>query len=314
VPLGQPLANTQAYVVDARGAEQPLGAPGELWAGGAGLAAGYCNRPELTAARFVAFQGQRVYRTGDRVRRLADGELEFLGRMDDQVKVRGYRVELGDIEHALRAHPGVEVAVVVHQADAADDGSGQLVAYAVQKMGGDPRRRGDLLTSDELTAWLASQLPGYMLPDALLMLDTLPLTANGKVDRAKLPAADCKMRAGAPRVAPRTPTEETVAHIWRDVLKRDDIGVTDRFLDLGGHSLLAIRVFARISQELGVSLGLRAMIETPTVERIAAAIDAERQLRTPEAALRAALAAVEALSDAEVAQQLAGARPPETTR
>ncbi len=313
VPLGRPLANVRAYVVDAGGAEQPPGVAGELWAGGAGLAAGYLARPDLTAAHFTEFRGQRVYRTGDRVRRLNDGALEFLGRVDDQVKVRGHRVELGEVEHVLRAHAGVEAAVVLRRPDGATDDAGQLVAYAVAKKGSDAGASDERLTAGQLTAWLASRLPAHMVPDAVVMLNALPLTANGKVDRAALPAPERPQADTAAYVAPRTPTEVTVARIWRELLKRERVGVTDSFLDLGGHSLLAIRVFARISQELGVPLGLRAMIEAPTVERIAAVIDAERNLRADDAAMRAALAAVEALSDAEVAEQLASARRPEAT-
>jgi amino acid adenylation domain-containing protein len=284
VPLGHPIANMRAYVVDADGVEQAVGVTGELWAAGDGLASGYFRQPELTAVSFVEFHGQRVYRTGDRVRRLADGNLEFLGRADDQIKVRGYRVELGEIEHKLRAYPGVESAVVVYRADAAD-GAAQLVAYAVAKHMGDG---GDRPAAGMLASWLTSQLPAHMVPDAVLILDALPLTANGKVDRAKLPAPERGVAAVVPYVAPRTPTEEAVAAIWRDVLGRDRVGVTERFLDLGGHSLLAIRVFARVSKELGVPLGLRTMLETPTVEQMAATIDAERERSAAGAASTAA--------------------------
>jgi acyl carrier protein len=286
------------YVVDAHGQEQPVGIPGELWIGGRGVTQGYLKRAELTAERFTMFHGERVYRTGDRVRRLADGTVEFLGRADDQVKVRGYRVELGEIEQALRAHPGVAQAAVVLRAE-------ELVAYAVAKQAGYAVSHADRPTAEKLIEWLAANLPSYMVPRAVVLLETLPLTANGKLDRAALPAPDEASEAVNTRVAPRTDTEATIARIWRDVLKKDEIGVTESFLDLGGHSLLAIRVLGRISKELGVRLALRALFETPTVEAVAAIIDRELAERRSAAELAQALAAVESLSDADVAKLLA---------
>ena len=304
VPLGRPLANTHAYVVDASGMEQPIGIPGELWLGGAGVSRGYLRRDDLTQQRFGSFQDERTYRTGDRVRRLSDGTLEFLGRTDDQVKVRGYRVELGEVEQALRGHPSVAQAVATLRGE-------ELVAYAVPKQAGYAVSHSDRPTSVKLIEWLAAQLPEYMVPSAVVLLDALPLTANGKVDRAALPAPDALVASKSSLVAPRTETEATVARIWREVLKKDEIGVTDSFLDLGGHSLLAIRVLGRLSKELGVRLALRALFETPTVEKVAAIIDAElrvkeeaRRQREADAAMQAALAAVEGLSDAEVTRLL----------
>jgi amino acid adenylation domain-containing protein len=298
VPLGRPLANTRAYVVDAHGNEQPVGIPGELLLGGAGVARGYLGRDELTAERFVEHQGERVYRTGDRVRRLADGTIEFLGRVDDQVKVRGFRVELGEIEGVLRAHPGVGQAVAVLRDE-------ELVAYAVPRQAGYAVSHADRPTREKLVEWLAAQLPEYMVPNAVVLLDALPLTPNGKVDRAALPAPEGGAAAVDSFVAPRTPTEETIARIWRDVLKKERVGVTDSFLDLGGHSLLAIRVLGRISKELGVRLPLRALFETPTVAQVAEVVDTELRRRADEEALRQALAAVEGLSDAEAERLLA---------
>jgi amino acid adenylation domain-containing protein len=298
VPLGRPLGNTQAFVVDAYGNEQPVGIPGELWLGGAGVTQGYLNRPVLTAERFTTFRGVRVYRTGDRVRRLPDGTMEFLGRADDQVKVRGYRVELGEVEQALRAHPGVAQGVVIKRDE-------ELVAYAVAKQAGYAVSHSDRPTSEKLTEWLAAQLPAYMVPSAVVLLEQLPLTANGKLDRAALPAPDAVGAAQASAfVAPRSETETVVAKIWRDVLKKEQVSVTDSFLDLGGHSLLAIRVLGRISKELGVRLALRALFETPTVEKVAAIIDAELAERRSAEEMARALAAVESLSDADVARLL----------
>jgi amino acid adenylation domain-containing protein len=266
VPLGRPLSNTHVYVVDASGREQPVGVPGELVIGGTGVAQGYLKRPDLTAEKFSVRSGERVYRTGDRVRRLADGTIEFLGRGDDQVKVRGYRVELGEVEAALRAHPGVENGVVVLR-------DGQLVAYAVPKHDGYAVSHSDRPSPEKISEWLSAQLPEYMVPSAVILLDALPLTANGKIDRAKLPEPSNGEPEKPSFIAPRTPTETQLASIWAEVLKRDKVGVTDNFLALGGHSLLAIRLLGKISKTFGVRLPLRSLFESPTVEQIAAAVD-----------------------------------------
>jgi amino acid adenylation domain-containing protein len=281
VPLGRPLSDTGAYVVDARGREQlPVGVPGELWIGGAGVAAGYVNRPELTAERFTSFAGDRVYRTGDRVRRLADGTIEFLGRADDQVKVRGYRVEPGEVEQSLRAHPAVAQCAVILRRDEGTEP--RLVAYVVAKQAGYAMSHGERSIGERLTEWLGGRLPEYMTPSAVVLLDALPLTANGKVDRAALPAPEAVNDPSATaHVEPRTETESKLAAIWGEVLKRDLIGATDNFLALGGHSLLAIRVLGRISKTFGVRLPLRALFDAPTVEALAKCIEAEQ---TPAAA------------------------------
>jgi acyl carrier protein len=275
VPIGAPLANTRAYVVGTKLEELPIGIPGELLIGGAGVARGYYRRDDLTAERFVAFNGERVYRTGDRVRRLSNGAIEFLGRADDQVKVRGFRVELGEIEQALRAHPGVAQGVVTLRDDAA--GEPQLVAYATAKQAGYAVSHSDRPTVEKLREWLAAQVPEYMVPAHILLLDTLPLTANGKVDKRALPAPDASTAAGDSYVAPRNETEQTLATIWQEVLKKDRIGVSDNFLDLGGHSLLAIRVLGKISKSFGVRLALRTLFEAPTVAQLAQQIEAEKR-------------------------------------
>jgi amino acid adenylation domain-containing protein len=270
VPLGRPLANTRAFVADAHGNEQPVSVPGELSIGGAGVTTGYVGRPELTAERFVTYRGERVYRTGDRARRLSDGTLEFLGRVDDQVKVRGYRVEPGEIAQALRALPGVADAAVVLRDDA-------LVAYVVGKQAGYAVSHTDRPTADGLRAALAAQLPEFMVPTAIVLLEGLPLTPNGKLDRARLPAPSAGGTAEADaHVAARTETETKLAAIWAEVLKRETISVTAGFLELGGHSLLAIRVLGRISKTFGVRLPLRTLFDAPTVEQLARLIDAER--------------------------------------
>jgi amino acid adenylation domain-containing protein len=192
VPIGQPLANTYVYVVDDDGQERPVGAAGELWVGGAGVASGYLNRPALSMERFVSFRGARAYRTGDRVRRLSDGTLEFLGRADDQVKVRGRRVELGEIEHALRAHPSIaEAAVVLH---AKGDAEPALVAYVVPKHVTYEITYDDAQATEKLTQWLAGQLPSHMIPGRVELRDALPLMPNGKFDRAALVADSARAR------------------------------------------------------------------------------------------------------------------------
>ena len=192
VPIGRPLANTHAYVIDAHGQEAPVGIPGELWLGGAGAAAGYLNRPAWTGERFVSFRGERVYRTGDRVRRLADGSLEFLGRVDEQVKLHGRRVELGEVEAALCTHPSIAAAAVVLCTTL--DATPELVAFAAPKRVAYEVTYDDPHSSERLVHWLAAQLPAHMIPRRIILLDALPLLASGKVDRAGLRA-----RAARPR-------------------------------------------------------------------------------------------------------------------
>jgi amino acid adenylation domain-containing protein len=268
VPIGRPVAGRGAYVLDAGGEPVPAGVPGELYLGGAALARGYLGRPGLTAAQFVpdAFGGEaggRLYRTGDRVRWLASGELEYLGRTDVQVKVRGFRVEPGEIEAALRRSPGVADCVVVAREDV--PGGKRLVAYVA----------GDAET-DVLRERLRRELPEYMVPSAFVALGQLPLTPNGKLDRRALPAPE---HAADPEryAAPRTPTEEVLAGIWAEVLGVERVGTGDNFFALGGHSLLATRVVARIGPVLGVEIPLRALFEAPTVAELAARIEMERR-------------------------------------
>jgi acyl carrier protein len=252
-----------------------VGVPGEHAIGGAGVTRGYLNRPELTAEKFVAFRNERVYRSGDRVRRLPDGEIEFLGRFDFQVKVRGYRVELGEIEQVLRAHPGVESAVVVLRAE--DGAEPQLVAYAVAKQGGYAVSHTDRPTPERLREWVAAQLPDYMVPAVVVPLERLPLTPNGKVDKAQLPAPNAAAQEAEDRhVAPATETEVQLAAIWAEVLKKERVGATDNFLALGGHSLLAIRILGKLSRAFGVRLPLRTLFDAPTVQQLARHVDDAR--------------------------------------
>ncbi|HEX8276356.1 MAG TPA: amino acid adenylation domain-containing protein, partial [Longimicrobiaceae bacterium] len=263
--IGRPISNTRAYVLDARMKPVHVGVPGELYLAGLGLARGYLGRPELTAERWVpdAFSadGGRLYRTGDRVRWLADGTLEYLGRLDSQVKIRGFRIELGEVETAVRRQPGVADCVVVAREDV--PGDRRLVAYVVGGAEAERVREG-----------LRRTLPEHMVPAAVVALDALPLTPNGKVDRKALPAPE----AGAAQEryeAPRTPTEEVLAGIWAETLGLDAVGVHDDFFALGGHSLLAARAVARVREALGVELTQRAVFAAPTVAGMAARVEAE---------------------------------------
>jgi len=279
VPIGRPIGNTRVYVLDRHGQPVPGGVPGELYAGGDGLAREYLNQPELTARKFVSDPlgcepSGRLYRTGDRVRYLPDGTLEFLGRFDNQIKLRGHRIEPGEIETCLVRHAAVREAVVIARADGTDDK--KLVAYVVTANHSSTLRA-------ELQALLAANLPGYMVPSALVLMDSLPLTPNGKVDRSRLPAPD---RTTPVSATPRNPTERLLAEIWSEVLGPGRIGIEDNFFVLGGNSLLAMRVLSRVRAGLEVELPLRTVFEHQTLTRLAAAIDqlADRSAMPPAAA------------------------------
>ncbi|MEW5930158.1 MAG: amino acid adenylation domain-containing protein [Gemmatimonadota bacterium] len=280
VPIGRPVSNTTLYVLGPAMEVVPPGVPGELYAGGDGVARGYLGRPELTAEKFVPdpFSGEpgaRLYRTGDRARWSEAGELEFLGRMDRQVKVRGFRIEPGEVEAALRALPGLRDAVVAaREGGPGAPGERRLVAYVVPG--------GDAPPVEELREALRERLPEYMVPTAFVVLDALPLTATGKTDRRALPAPE-DAAAAREHVAPRTPTEIALAEIWAEVLGRDRVGAEDSFFELGGHSLLATQVNSRVRERLGADLPVRAVFEEVTVERLARRID-ERRDAAPAAA------------------------------
>ncbi|ATB40791.1 non-ribosomal peptide synthetase [Cystobacter fuscus] len=271
--IGRPVGNTQVYVLDPNRELMPLGVPGEVYIGGAGVARGYLGRPELTAERFVhcPFGGEpdaRMYRTGDLARWLPDGQLEYLGRMDHQVKLRGFRIELGEISAVMLEHPGVREAVVVVREG--QGGDPRLVAYLVA--------RGETAPEPaELRDYLKSKLPEYMVPLTFVRLDAMPLTPNGKVDRAALPAPESGGSGVAKEhVAPRTPGEEALAAIWRQVLGVERVGVHDNFFELGGHSILLYRVLVLVRSASGMDLPLRALLRAPTLEEMARAIEAAR--------------------------------------
>ncbi|MBW4698402.1 MAG: amino acid adenylation domain-containing protein [Aphanocapsa lilacina HA4352-LM1] len=279
VPIGRPIANTQVYVLDEHRQVLPVGIPGELYIGGAGLARGYLNQPELTAAKFVPNPfdeqpGTRLYRTGDRGRWLPDGQLEFLGRLDGQIKLRGFRIEPGEVEVVLGEHPEVQQAVVL-----ADGQSARLVAYVV---GNDPNRPPP---EESLRQYLGERLPQYMVPSVWVVLAVLPRTPNGKVDRKALPREQVE-RTVAPDtfVAPRTAIEQRLAELWSELLGVHPIGMGDSFFALGGHSLLATRLVARVRESFEVDLSLRSVFEAPMAAELAARIEALQVQAVPLAA------------------------------
>ncbi|WP_420124962.1 non-ribosomal peptide synthase/polyketide synthase [Longimicrobium sp.] len=263
-PIGGPLGNVTHYVLDPAGRPVPIGVPGEIYVGGAGVTRGYLGRPALTAQRYVPdpfakAPGARMYRTGDKVRWRADGLLDFVARMDGQVKVRGFRIELGEIEAVLRRHEDVADCVMMVREDV--PGDQRLVAYVV----GEPR-------AEALREHVRLSLPEYMVPAAFAFLDALPLSPNGKVDRKALPAPEY---GGAEEayVAPRTPAEEVLAGIWAEVLGVERVGADDSFFELGGHSLVATRVAARVRAVFGVDLPLRAVFERSVLSDLAAEVE-----------------------------------------
>src|SRR6267142_2519108 len=270
VPIGKPIANTQVYVLDEEMEAVPVGVPGELYIGGAGLARGYLGRADLTAERFVPNPfgkggGERLYRTGDRARWRRDGNLEYLGRLDEQVKIRGFRIELGEIEAVLREHGGVRQAVVVVREG--EPGEQRLVAYVVPEEGKVPDAR-------ELRSHLQARLPEYMVPWAYVVMESLPLTANGKLDRRGLPQPERERGSESSYVAPRTAVEEILCGIWAEVLRLERVGVEDNFFELGGHSLLATQVISRVREVFETELPLQSLFEEPTVAGLGKVVEA----------------------------------------
>ncbi|ARU62939.1 hypothetical protein CBW65_19595 [Tumebacillus avium] len=272
LPIGRPIAGTTVYVLNEVRQPVPSGVPGELYIGGAGLAKGYLGRPELTAEKFVtvaAAAGERLYRTGDRVRFLPDGNLLFAGRLDDQVKVRGFRIEPGEIEAVLAQHETVADVLVMVREDVPNDP--RLVAYVVPQWT-------FAFETGELRRYAADSLPGYMVPSAFVVLDSMPLTPNGKVDRKNLPRPEgADIRIERPFVAPVTHVEKKIAAIWAGVLHLDEVSADDHFFEIGGHSLLATQVISRIEREFGVRLPLRRIFDTPTPAGLASLLEGQTE-------------------------------------
>ena len=266
VTIGRPIGNVQVYLLDSRLQPVPRGVAGELYIGGLGVARGYLGRPELTAERFIpdpfgTVPGARLYRTGDLARYLPDGQLDFLGRVDHQVKIRGFRIELGELESALGSHPDVREAVVLARAEIPGDRI--LVAYVVAEEGRSLEEAG-------LRTFLKRSLPEYMVPSVFVPCERLPLTSNGKVDRAALLALPLRRERSTRSRPPSNEAERTLARIWRDVLRLERVGVTESFFDLGGHSLLLTQVQARVKQAFGRELSMLELFEHPSIESLAA--------------------------------------------
>ena len=264
IPIGRPYANTKLYILDDDRNLLPARVPGELYIGGNGVGRGYLNRPELTAEKFIEWMppGEsaaaplRLYKTGDLARRRHDGMVEISGRADYQVKLRGFRVELGEIEAVISTHADVNECVVALREDI--PGNKQLVAYLTTK--------GNEINSAELRRHVKSLLPEYMMPAAFVLMKEWKLTPNGKIDRRQLPAPeDALISAETEYSAPRTPLEEKMVEIWSNLLRRERIGINDNFFDLGGHSLLATQVTSRIRDAFGKDIPLRMLFETPTI-------------------------------------------------
>jgi acyl carrier protein len=295
IPIGRPISNTTAYVLDEHCNPVPVGVPGELYLGGPGVAEGYLNQPELTRERFVpdpfgADKSQRLYRTGDIVKYLADGNIEFIGRRDGQVKIRGYRIELGEIENALLDQPGVAQGAARVFTDEGQDQ--RLVAYVV------PRADQQIpvaepspvkLDPTALRKGLLRRLPDYMIPSAFVVLDKLPLTPNGKIDRQALPAPERPVEAYR---APGTSQEEILCEIFSDILSVERVGIDDNFFELGGHSLLATRVISQLRACLEIEVPLRVLFDSPTIRELAEFIESSRRVgqstpsRSPNGVLR----------------------------
>jgi amino acid adenylation domain-containing protein len=296
VPIGRPLANAIVYLLNDSLQPVPIGAPGELHIGGPGVARGYVNRPDLTAEKFIKdpFSGngdRRLYKTGDLVRYRADGNIEFLGRIDNQIKIRGFRVELEEVEQTLRSQTGVNDCVVVLREDS--DGDKRLIAYVV-------RDAHSQLTTTELRHYLKIKLPSYMVPAAFEMIAALPLLPNGKINRRALPEPRfVHPETDESFVAPRTPIEQLLAVEWRDVLKLERIGIHDNFFELGGHSLLAAKVVSRVRSSLEVELGMVDLFQAPTIASLAALLFPRGAQNESEDDLAALLGELANLTDEE---------------
>jgi amino acid adenylation domain-containing protein len=276
--IGRPLTNAQVYVLDAHLQPVPIGVIGELYIGGAGVARGYHNLPDMTAERFIpdpfsGRRGSRLFRSGDLARYLSNGDLDFIGRADNQVKLRGYRIELGEVEHALAGHTSVrEAAVTVRENGAGDV---RLVAYVTRADDG-------LLTPGELRRYLKTKLPGYMLPSDYVVMEGFPLGPSGKVDKLALPGPEgLRNDDNHPFVVPQTAMEQTIASVWRDVLNIDRVGVEDHFFDVGGHSLLMIQAVGKLQKALERELSVIELFRYPTINSLAKYLTGSEPQKSP---------------------------------
>jgi acyl carrier protein len=287
--IGRPITNTDVYILDENMQQVPIHAAGEIYVGGAGVARGYLNRPELTADKFVRNPFSRdpqarLYRTGDLARYLANGEIAYLGRTDEQVKILGHRIEPNEIVAVLDRHPAVETSRVIAHGDVCSQQ--HLVAYVVVRSESYP-------SASDLRSFLEKELPQYMVPAVFVRLDSFPLTQNGKVDRAALPAPNCENTLRDEEfTAPRTPLEERLATMLSSLLNLEQVSVHDNFFMLGGHSLLGTQLISQIRGAFGVELALRTLFESPTIEQLSTEIE------------QLIMAQVEALSEEEVARLL----------
>jgi amino acid adenylation domain-containing protein len=301
VPIGKPIPNSRVHLLDETGGLVPVGMPGEIYIGGAGIARGYLDRPELTAERFIPdpfsnLAGKRLYRTGDVGCYRANGDVDFHGRSDNQVKLRGYRIELGEIEAAITQHGDVRECVVVLRDESGDR---RLIAYLVTE----PEFN---VSTEELREKLKEKLPDYMVPSAFVMLDELPLTPNGKVDRKALPdPREAARQFKETYVAPRTPTETVLAEMWAEALNIERVGINDNFFDLGGHSLLATQLISRLRNTFQLELTVGLFFEVPTVAQLADAILKHEPVPGQTAKIAELITQVESLSDSDVEQVFA---------
>ena len=298
VPIGKPIANAGVYILDPQLEPVPVGVAGELCVGGTGIARGYLNQPQQTAEKFVPDtfsqdQNARLYRTGDLARFLPDGNIEFLGRIDQQVKIRGFRVEPAETEIVLKRHPAVKQTAIIPYQD--QSGERRLAAYLTV---------GSKIRTEELRNFLAQSLPDYMIPSAFVVVDSLPLTANGKLDVKALPAPDTQQSARE-HVAPRTEEEEKMALIWKEVLKLESVGVTDNFFELGGHSLLATQIISRVRNGFRVQIPLQNFLQNPTISALAAQIGQYPTIESEQEEMARLLKELDGISEEEAERLLA---------
>jgi amino acid adenylation domain-containing protein len=292
-PIGKPISNTKIYILDENKKIQPVGVSGELYISGDCVGRGYLNSAELTKVKFLTneIDGERMYRTGDIARWLPDGNIEFCGRADDQVKVRGFRIELSEIECLLTQYENVKESVVI--AREYDQGEKNLIAYIVLN-------ENKTIVMHEIRQYLKDKLPNYMIPSSIVIMDAFPLTTNGKIDRRKLPEPSGERpEQQKDFVEPRTPTEKRLANIWTEVIKLDKVGIYDDFYELGGHSLLSLQVISRIREEFQIELPLQCLFDNPTIEQLALIIVQYQSAKGSDEDIEALLAEIEQLSDEE---------------